>query len=426
MRPWRCSPVDTLESAQGAPCRTGRAAADRSKTAETGKAPRRWSCSTPLRARHCRNSRSSRAELRAAVDLPGIEPHAVDDTHLVAILQVPTDALQDDARRDSMTRQLVRRTDSREHQELRRVERTAGQHNLPCGVDRTQVSVVSARRWMRAIQALSLQVLDANRPMCLVEDDPRRQRMQDDAEAVGVPSRNVEQAFTSAATTVSIGRQWQISDADRVPSDQPPVVRIEQALEHPAHTCQLPVVFAERRIGGRQDDAAQLMVAEGGSGNRPLRREPAVPAMTGSIQAESREPRGGRACGDSSRAARSTAAWRRLTSWRHRSCRRSHPNPRCAGRRESSRCARCSRRAFRHADSRCLPRRQPGWPASSARPRRGNDGRRSPTASRCSRRQTHGMRERHSRRAADRDPVAQNLHRRDTRESPPASSTTTR
>src|SRR5262245_18949520 len=104
-----------------------------------------------------------------------------------------------------MTLQLVRRTDPGKHEKLRRVERTAGQHNAPCGVDRTRLSFVSGRRRMRTIQALSLQVLDANRPICLVEDDPRRQRMQDDAETVRVLSHNIEQAFTGAPAAVPKG-----------------------------------------------------------------------------------------------------------------------------------------------------------------------------------------------------------------------------
>ena len=59
-----------------------------------------------------------------------VERHAIDDGHLVAVLQVAADPGEVDALRDAVPGQLGRLADAGEHQQLRRVEGAAGEDDL--------------------------------------------------------------------------------------------------------------------------------------------------------------------------------------------------------------------------------------------------------------------------------------------------------
>ena len=101
------------------------------------------------------------------------------------------------------------------------------------------------------------------------------------------------------------------------------------------------------------------------------------------------------------------ATSRRLATTDRRSDRRSDPSPSCSAPPESSRCARCSRRACRRADTRCRRGRRRTSDRASAVLNLRSGGRRSPTASPGSRSRTDGrpaLRSRPAREFADRRP----------------------
>ena len=134
--------------------------------------------------------------------------------------------------------------------------------------------------------------------------------------------------------------------------------------------------------------------------------QPAVPAVARGIDAELRQPAMDRPVPAVLEPLEIVPHRRPPTSSRRRSARRCRPSPRCADRRRSSRCARCSRRACPHADRECRRRatrrasRRTSGRGAAAASSAGSGGRRSSRTSPRSRTRTRGTPARRSRAAA--------------------------
>ena len=109
---------------------------------------------------------------------------AVDDSHLVAVLKVASDAVERDARLDPVPCEFLRRPDSREHQELRRVERPGGQDDFAPREHAAQDAGLAAGLRTGPVEVAARAVFDADGAQPLVEQDAGRERLEYDAEAV--------------------------------------------------------------------------------------------------------------------------------------------------------------------------------------------------------------------------------------------------
>ena len=150
--------------------------------------------------------------------------HLADDGDFVAILQITADARQIDAphlpvrvsqrlavrafeharRIAGKLLQLGGITDARQHQELRRIERTAAQDDFAFRLDQDAsgrsrgLAVVR----MRLVQPFAVQVLDADgaRRLGVVEDDVGDERIRPDLQVFRMGRARFEQQFARART----------------------------------------------------------------------------------------------------------------------------------------------------------------------------------------------------------------------------------
>src|SRR3954447_18019041 len=97
-----------------------------------------------------------------------LEGHAVDDADLVAVLQVPADPREVDPDPDAEALQHRPGADAGEHQELRGVDRPAGQDRLAAAVRLPELAGRLRGRRMGSVKPPPLQILDAEGPAALV------------------------------------------------------------------------------------------------------------------------------------------------------------------------------------------------------------------------------------------------------------------
>ena len=117
-----------------------------------------------------------------------------------------------------------------------------------------------------------------------------------------------------------------------------------------SHRARRSVQRRERGLGERRH---QPPVVEHLPRHRAFGRQPAVPAMSRPVQAESRQACATPAGSGIAPVAGSSAACPSRATMHRRSVPRCRPNRNRAAPSGSSHCARCSRRACRRADSRC-------------------------------------------------------------------------
>src|ERR1043165_6911390 len=174
-------------------------------------------------------------ELGALQHRPFLELHPVDDGDFVAVLQVRADARQVDEALDIdvLMLEVLPRPDAGEHEELRRIERAAGEDDLARDPDVALLARAGARVRGGAGEARGLEVLDAGGALVLVEDDAGRQRVELDEELVGMLLHHVEHALAGAVAGAVLHRQRRVADAGRVALDEAPVVRIALAEDEP-------------------------------------------------------------------------------------------------------------------------------------------------------------------------------------------------
>ncbi len=88
---------------------------------------------------------------------------------LVAVLKISSHAGKIDEDLDAVLCQLVLRADAGEHEKLGRVEGAAGKDHLAGRPGRPLLARLLARVAMGAVQALALEILDADRSFLIIE-----------------------------------------------------------------------------------------------------------------------------------------------------------------------------------------------------------------------------------------------------------------
>jgi len=126
----------------------------------------------------------------SAVHQSPIILHAIDDTDFVAVLEVRADAGQIHSRFDAMPGKLALRTDSGEHQQLRRVEGAAGQNYFPRRARLAPLAPVFSRLRVGAIEIPAFEILDADRTIG-VEENSAGERIELDVQFIRPPGGEV-------------------------------------------------------------------------------------------------------------------------------------------------------------------------------------------------------------------------------------------
>ena len=274
-----------------------------------------------------------------------VEGHPADHADLVAVLEVPAHAGQVHADLDPVALQPLARPDARQHEELGRVEGAAGQDHLRRRADLSALARGRARLPVRPVEPLAGEVLDADCASLPVEQHPGREGVELDA------SRSGCRRATSSTRSRGPVRAW-----SRVVSGRYPMPTAFSRTSRQSFGSALPwrshhsrvIGGATSRIARRADFFITLASARSWKTGRMsalLGVEPAGPAVAASDRC-----RAWRASG-------CTGRCRQFSSrWKYRRMRVGAPGGvpgqrgdavpvrRCAGRRGSSRCARCSRR----------------------------------------------------------------------------------
>ncbi len=132
-----------------------------------------------------------------------------------------------------------------------------------------------------------LRVLDADCPVCVVEQHAGCKRVQLHLEAIRVPLAHVEHALARAHATVLLRRQRRVSQSDRVVRDDAPIVRIELALETrvPIRVGDGHLGIAQGRAGRLHDRRSKILVSKCGVGYRGLGLQPSRPPVAARVVA---------------------------------------------------------------------------------------------------------------------------------------------
>src|SRR5262249_54041597 len=139
---------------------------------------------------------------------------------------------------------------------------------------------------MGAVEALPVQVLDADGAMPLVEEDARGERVQLETEAPGEPARRLEHALPRSCARMPMRGEGHVADAHRVLLHEAPVVEGELALAEPSRgPDRLLVESAEDLARSRLDQAEERLIVEHGLRNGLLRMEPPLPSVARGIDA---------------------------------------------------------------------------------------------------------------------------------------------
>src|SRR5439155_7724855 len=117
--------------------------------------------------------------------------HLIDQADFVAILQVRADAVQRMDRLDTVPFEFLLRTDSAQHQELRRIEGAGGENDLAARERHSRLSCSATWSFERTVEPLPLEIRHADRAVA-VENDLGRMRIELDAKREA--PRHVEQS----------------------------------------------------------------------------------------------------------------------------------------------------------------------------------------------------------------------------------------
>src|ERR1700710_1304044 len=140
---------------------------------------------------------------------------------------------------------------------------------------------------MGAIEALAFEVGDAG-GAALLQQYLRREGVEFDVEAIGASRLGPQHAFAGAEAMVALGGERRIAEAVARLVQGAAVIRIGLALE------EAPEAVEEARATQGSERAAEHRLHEGAIvedlvGFRAFDRQPAVPAMTGGVEAETGE-----------------------------------------------------------------------------------------------------------------------------------------
>src|SRR5689334_17857099 len=220
----------------------------------------------------------TRVELHAFVERP-IVAHAVDDTDFVTILQIAPNARQFDTYRNLVVLQHVAWTNTRKHQQLRRIERTAGEYHFARRVNATQLAGISAGQRMRAIESFAFEILNTDRPIAIVKQHARREGIELHTQAIRMFARDFQHALARSGARVLACSERNVTQPNRVSFHEPPVIRIELPLKEPAHAFQLLADIVKRRVTRIKHHASQRAIAQRRHRDRLLGAQPSFPTM---------------------------------------------------------------------------------------------------------------------------------------------------
>ena len=209
--------------------------------------------------------------------------HLVDHGDFVAILQIASDTGQRHARANAVVREQVGIADAGQHQQLRRVERPARENDLAPRRRDPGFRPGGARIGVCRVQALAFLIFDADRAVAIVEQDPRRERVQLDPEQIGILLRHAQQPLARPDALIVVRRQRRVAGAGFVALDDAPVVRIEQRFE--AGYRGRPE-FLHRVVHRFGDDSPDLAIDDHKAGLGLFGRQPPRPPVAARVDAE--------------------------------------------------------------------------------------------------------------------------------------------
>ena len=130
-----------------------------------------------------------------------------------------------------MSVQRLVRTDTGEHQELRRVECAARQDHFTPGVDNPLFAWAAGSTWVRTIKSVALQILHADGTIIGVEQHASCQGVKLDLELIRMTRCDLEQAFARSQPLMSVRAEWREAQSIGVASQQSPIVWIQPRLK---------------------------------------------------------------------------------------------------------------------------------------------------------------------------------------------------
>ena len=188
-----------------------------------------------------------------------------------------------------MAIQRRRWPDTRQHQQLRRVECTACQDHLAPGMDRAHLARSVSVLRVRAIQPFALLVLDADGTIIRIEQHPRRQCIQLDPQAVTMARRDIQQPLARSSAPVTISGKRREAQSVAIAMQQPLIVRIEAKPQESSEGTRQARRPAQDRMRGIGQRFQQPPILEHLPGHRAFGGQPAVPTMTGPIEPKPRQ-----------------------------------------------------------------------------------------------------------------------------------------
>ena len=181
----------------------------------------------------------------------------------------------------------ARRTDARQHQQLRRVECAAGKDHFARGACLPALAGGCVRLRVRAVEPFALQVLDANRALRVVEQDAGREGIELESSAIRVSRLDVEEPFASADAAMVVGRQRRVADADRALGHAAPVVGILLAVEPRRRSANGPPTDSSASFADLMIVVRRLRSVNAAFGIGLFGRQPARPAMAARVAGRS-------------------------------------------------------------------------------------------------------------------------------------------
>jgi hypothetical protein len=157
-------------------------------------------------------------------------PHPIDHGHFVAILKVASDAGQGHPHLDTALLEHRRIADTGEHQQLRSIERTAGEDHLAARTRNARFGSGGTGGRVRGIESLPFLIFDAD-GASPVEEDTRGEGVELDPQSIGILPCDCEKPLARPHPPMIVRRQRRVARTNLVAGDHAPVVRIAERFE---------------------------------------------------------------------------------------------------------------------------------------------------------------------------------------------------
>ncbi len=135
------------------------------------------------------------------------------------------------------------------------------------------------------VKMRAVEVLDADRPILLIENDAGGEGMQHDPQPLRMPRGDIENPLAGADALMRGRRQRRIADALEPAAAKAAVVRVGRAKDERAQAAQRMAGGKRRRARRAHHQVHQLVVAQRLPRQRDFAVEPARPAVPGRIDA---------------------------------------------------------------------------------------------------------------------------------------------